>query len=71
MKRLLRKWLKRQVIKRTHVPIEPAFFEWIYDSPISTWKDILFCLKHVKYYDEAKYVYDWLSNDSFKSVNDR
>lgn len=57
MKRLFRKWLKRQII-RMHTPFEQQVFEWIYDSSISTWKDRLLCVKEAP--DTYKDAYGWL-----------
>jgi len=66
MKRLFRKWLKRRILC-----ISPEYrqeiFEWIYNSPISTWKERLFCVRVSL--DFYKKYYDWLISKS-KSVND-
>lgn len=65
MKKLLRKWLKRQIIKKATGMPEQQIFEWIYDSPLPTWRDKLFCLKYAN--DRAKYAYTFLTNDSSSS----
>jgi len=61
MKRLFRKWLKRQVLTAQTMPKQLAF-EWIYNSPITTWKDKLYCLRNSC---NPKEDYNWLNgNDS-------
>lgn len=63
MKRLLRKWLKRQIIK-AYGDIDQQTFDWIYNGPISTWKDKLFCIKNARcgcqYFIAYKDIYDWM-----------
>lgn len=57
MKRLFRKWLKRQIIK-AQSDLKQDAFEWIYNSPLFTWKDKLNCIKYDRnFYRET---YDWL-----------
>jgi len=56
MKRLFRKWLKRQVLTAQAMPKQLAF-EWIYNSPITTWKDKLYCLQNSC---NPKEDYNWL-----------
>lgn len=64
IKRLLRKWLRRQIIKAYTMPKQIAF-EWIYYSPISTWRDKLFCLRNSMGGVEKDY--DWLIDTSNSS----
>lgn len=65
MKRLLRKWLKRKLIKieikykRYHAT---SNFEWIYNSPIHTWRDKLLIVK--AHDDLFEMHYSWLNNDT-------
>lgn len=64
MKKILRKWLKRQIIKAHAMP-EQLAYEWIYNSPLSTWRDKLFCMR--MYPNRWKEVYSFLSNASNSS----
>jgi len=57
MKKILRKWLKRRIIK-LHNPLGQQIFKWIYGSPVTTWKDKLLCVKYDP--DLYKETYDWL-----------
>lgn len=57
IKRLLRKWLRRKVIQYTSA-FWSGTFDWIYDSPLSTWRDKLMCLRTNP--DDAKLAYRWL-----------
>lgn len=61
MKRLLRKWLKRKVLKYTHGDLTRQTFEEIYREPIWIWKDCLFALKC----NDATWQlhYKWLNKD--------
>jgi len=61
IKRLFKKWLKRQVMKVTND--WDKTFEWIYGSPISTWRDKLFCIRHNSSIDIPKRAYKWLSGN--------
>lgn len=63
MKKLLRKWLKRQIIK-AHANSVHETFEWIYNSPMSTWRDRLFCVRNQPYFGNSKRYYDWLTSNS-------
>lgn len=64
MKRLLRKWLKRKLIKieiKHKNSRATNHFEWIYDSPIQTWRDKLLIVK--AYEDLCDKHYEWLNSD--------
>jgi len=64
MKRLFRKWLKRQIVKAHAMP-EQQIFEWIYGSPIATWKNKLLCIRC--HPDRWREVYSFLNSDSSSS----
>ena len=72
MKRLFKKWLKRQLVKiaidKKH-PIQTDLFDWIYGSPIHTWKDKLLIVKACDDFWEKYYC--WLSNDTTCSTGNR
>lgn len=63
MKRLLRKWLKRQILKACSRQSQ-RMFEWIYGSHISTWNDRLFCIKKARDLYAAQILYEWLTSDA-------
>lgn len=67
MKRLFRKWLKRRLVKiaiekRSSIPTYA--FEWIYNSPMHTWRDKLLIVRafgDLDFYEER---YRWLNSDN-------
>jgi len=65
MKRFLKKWLKRRLIKiaiETKKPISTHLFEWIYNSPIYTWRDKLLIARIAN--DLWEEYYCWLNRDN-------
>ena len=71
MKHLLKKWLIRKLIKiaiDTKQPIQTELFDWIYSSPIHTWRDKLLIVRACD--DFTKEYYRWLSNETTFSTGD-
>lgn len=47
LKPLLRKWLKKRVMNvGLHVNKTRKAYNWIYNSPLTTWRDKLYVLNH-------------------------
>ena len=70
MKRLFKKWLKRQLVKiaiDTKRPIQTGLFDWIYSSPIHTWRDKLLIVKSCN--DFCGEYYCWLHKDTSCSTD--
>lgn len=67
MKCLFRKWLKRKLVKiaiEQKIPIPQYAFEWIYNSPMHTWKDKLLI---VRASGVSAVDYSWLIDDNMYS----
>lgn len=64
MKKLFRKWLKRKLVKiaiEKKGPIPTHAFEWIYNSPMHTWRDKLLIVRAGGLLDID---YAWLIDDN-------
>lgn len=63
IKPLFRKWLKRKIAKTIHckqLSNAKQKFEWIYNSPLSTWRNKLLAINTDEF--DAKRYSDWLAS---------
>lgn len=63
LKRILCKWLKRRIMSIescTQLTVIKREFEWVYNSPLHTWRDKLYCIRCKPFFE--KEFYDWLAS---------